>query len=113
MAHYLNLLAVAITLLLGLWSAWRPEPMAKAVGFSLHGRRGRAEFRVAFGGLFVGLAGYALYLQNHQVFAAMGAMWLGAAAVRILALGLDRPPFNVSYLAVFLFELAMGAALIY
>jgi len=113
MAHYLNLLGVAITLLLGLWSLWRPEPMAKAVGFSLHGRRGRAEFRIGFGGFFIGLAGYALYAQNGGVFVAVGAMWLGAAAVRVLALLLDRPPFNVSYLAVLLFELAMGAMLIY
>jgi len=113
MAHYLNLLGAAITLLLGFWSVWRPEPMAKALGFSLHGRRGRAEFRIGFGGCFLGLAGFALYVQNSNVFTAIGAMWFGAAAIRLLALLLDRPPFNISYLAVLLFELAIGAALIY
>lgn len=113
MAHTLNLLGAAITLLLGLWAIWHPERVAKTVGASLHGRRGRAEFRIAFGGLFVGLAGYALYLRDENVFMAMGAMWLGAAAVRLLALIVDRPEFNVSYLAVLMFEIAMGAALIY
>jgi hypothetical protein len=113
MAQYLNLLGAAITLVLGFWSIWRPERVAKAVGFSLHGRRGRAEFRIGFGGFFLGLAGYALYVRNDAVFLAMGAMWLGAAAIRVLAMFLDRPEFNVSYLGVFLFELAMGAALIY
>ena len=113
MAHDLNLLGAAITLLLGLWSFWRPERVAKMVGFSLHGRAGRAEFRVAFGGLFLGLAGYALYLRNDPVFTAMGAMWLGAAVIRIVAMALDRPPFNAGFVAVLLFETAMGAALIY
>jgi hypothetical protein len=113
MAYNLNLLGAAITLLLGLWSIWRPEPTAKAIGFSLHGRRGRAEFRIGFGGFFLGLAGYALYLRNDSVFMAMGAMWLGAAVIRVLALLIDRPPFNVSYLGVLLFESAMGAMLIY
>lgn len=113
MSHNLHLLGAAITLLLGLWSIWRPESMAKVLAFSLHGRSGRAEFRIGFGGCFVGLAGYALYLQNASVFAAIGAMWFGAAAIRLLALFIDRPPFNVSYLAVLLFELAMGWTLFY
>jgi len=112
MAHYLNLLGAAITLLLGLWSLWRPESMAKMLGFSLHGRGGRAEFRIGFGGCFVGLAGYALYMQNSAVFVAMGAMWIGAAAIRVLALFIDRPPFNAGYVAVLVFELAMGWLLI-
>ena len=112
MAHYLNLLGVAITLLFGLWSLLRPESAAKAVGFSLHGRRGRAEFRIGFGGFLLGLTGYALYLRNDLVFAALGAMWFGGAAIRVVALFADRPPFNASYLAVFLFELAMGWLLI-
>jgi hypothetical protein len=113
MPQYLNLLGAAITLVLGLWATWRPEPVAKAIGFSLHGRRGRAEFRIGFGGFFLGLAGYAIYLRNESVFMAMGAMWLGAASIRVLALLVDRPPFNVSYVGVLLFELAMGFLLIY
>jgi len=113
MAHNLNLLGAAITLLLGLWSLGRPDAMAKLLGFSLHGRGGRAEFRIGFGGCFIGLAGYALYLRDDNVFAAIGAMWFGAAAIRVLALFLDRPPFNAGYLAVLVFELAMGWILIY
>jgi hypothetical protein len=113
MAHILNLLGVAITLLIGLWGIVRPESMAKTMGFSLHGRRGRAEFRIGFGGVLLGLTGYALYLRADLVFAAIGAIWFGAAATRVLALFLDRPPFNASYVAVFLFELAMGWILIY
>ena len=108
MANILHLLATTITLLIGLWSIAQPESMAKTMGFSLHGRRGRAEFRIGLGGCFVGLTAYALYLRSADVFAAIAALWLGAAAVRVLALALDRPPFNVSYVVVLLFELAMG-----
>jgi hypothetical protein len=113
MAHILNLLGASITLLLGLWSVLRPESMARTLGFSLHGRRGRAEFRIGLGGCFVGLAAFSLYLQNTSVFMAIAAMWFGAAAIRVLALFVDRPQFNVSYVAVWLFELAMGWILIY
>ena len=108
MANILHLVGAAITLLIGLWGVARPESLAKTMGLSPHGRRGRAEFRIGFGGCFVGLTGYALYLRNAEVFAAVAAVWIGAAAVRVLALFLDRPPFNVSYVAVLLFELAMG-----
>lgn len=108
----LNLAGAAITLAFGLWSLMQPEQVAKSVRFSLNGPRGRAEFRIGFGGFFIGLAGYALYLRNDLVFDAMGAMWLAAAASRLLAWLVDRPTFNANYLAILVFEAAMGVALL-
>lgn len=74
--------------------------------------RGVAEFRVVNGGYFIGLAGFALLVNQPLVYAALGIGWLGAAVGRIISFILDRPPLEPIYIALLLFEIAMGIMLL-
>ena len=108
-AHYL---ASAITVLFGLWCLLRPRRVASAVSFELRGARGRAEFRIGFGGFMIGIAAYALWAGEPLAFKALGAMWLGGAVARVLVWFADQPVLERSYLGVFVFELTQAALLL-
>lgn len=108
-AHYL---AAAVTLLFGLWALLRPRRVAAAVSFELRGARGRAEFRIGFGGFMIGIAAYVLWLGQPIAFKALGAMWLGGAVSRVLVWFADQPVIERSYLVVFVFELTQATLLL-
>lgn len=112
LSSILNNFGAVATLLFGVACLIWPAPIAKAVCFELKGARGRAEFRIGFGGFFAGLVGYALWAQNRAVFAALGFMWLGAAITRLAVLPVDKPAFNRNYLIVLIYELTHAALLL-
>jgi hypothetical protein len=73
--------------------------------------RSKAEFRVAYGAIG-SFGAWALVVGNAEVFKAVGVFWLGAAAVRLLALALDRPRIDWTYRAFLVLEVAAGLAAI-
>lgn len=106
-------LAAVITLLLGLLALWRPRGMAHSLGMELRGLRGRAEFRIGFGGFMIGGAGYVLWAQHPVAFSVLGFLWLGGALARILAWMIDQPVLERAYLKLFLLELTMATLLLW
>ena len=106
-------LAAITSLLFGLLALLRPRRIANAVSFELRGARGRAELRIGFGGFMIGLSAFVLWSQHPVAFAALGCLWLGGAASRILVWVIDQPVLDRSYLLIFLYELAHAALLLW
>lgn len=109
----LNNLGAITSLLFGLWALMRPRRVAGAVWCELRGSRGRAEFRIHFGGLMIGISSFVLWAQQPVIFKALGFLWLGAAVARILVWLADQPTLDRTYLGFFLFELVQAALLIW
>ena len=106
-------LAAASSLLFGLFSLWRPRRLAHLLWFDLRGARGRAELRVGFGGFMIGLSAFVLWSQEPLAFMALGFLWLGGAASRILVWPIDQPLVDRSYLLFFIYEFAHAALLLW
>jgi Flp pilus assembly pilin Flp len=71
--------------------------------------RSKAEFRIAYGAI-AAFGAYALAAGDSEVFKAVGTFWLGAAAVRLLAVALDWPRIDWTYSAFFVLEVAAALA---
>jgi len=86
-----------------------PQRIGPAIDTVLGSGRSKAEFRVAYGA--IGAFGvFALAAGDPEVFKAVGAFWLGAAVVRLLSIGLDRPRLTWTFWAFFVLEIAAGLA---
>src|SRR3954447_16705422 len=72
--------------------------------------RGVAETRAGLGGTFVALGGWALVRGSPDSYTAVGVTWLGAAAVRLAAIHVDRPRTDFSYWAYLVAEMGFGMA---
>lgn len=77
-----------LTALFGAYAFAQPEPTAKATGFDLMGKAGRAELRTAFGGFFLGL-GIAAILIGDDGYTMLGVTYLITFAVRLATLAID------------------------
>jgi uncharacterized protein DUF4345 len=86
-----------------------PERIALALDTAFTSSRGRAEFRVVYATL-AAVGVWALAAGDREVFIAVGLLWLGAAAVRVLSLALDRPRPDWTYWAYLGLEVGLGLA---
>jgi hypothetical protein len=102
-------LSSAILAASGLAGILIPDQIAPVLDTTFASSRGRAEFRIVYGAL-AALGGWALAVADHEVFVAVGVFWLGAAAVRLLALALDRPRTGSTYWAFLALEVVLGLA---
>ena len=109
--NILHLIGTIALLAYGLTSIVAPKHIAPFIAHEIPTPRGVAEFRI-LGGFFSALSAFALYAQNPQVFMALGVAWLGAAAMRLVALLLDRPKFDAAYISFFVSEILLGIFLI-
>ena len=75
-------IGASISLLLGLMGVVSPSAVEKFVSIQAVGELGVSEIRATYGGFFLGVSIYALFIQETQVFIALGFAWLGAALVR-------------------------------
>jgi hypothetical protein len=89
----LALLGAVLTICLGLFGALSPRRAAAFVGLSPMGGLGLSEVRATYGGLFVAMGGTCLYLQDQNAYFVAGAAWVGAAALRIPSLFIDKGSF--------------------
>jgi hypothetical protein len=108
----LHFIAVFATLGAGVYGLLQPKRLGEFVHLPPSDARGTAEFRIGFGGVFIGLALVALLTLQPIVFDALAGAWLGAAISRAVAYVVDRPPLDQVYIALFVFELLMGIFLI-
>jgi hypothetical protein len=88
-----------------------PRFVAHTLEHVLTSGRGISEFRILHGGFFLGLALFALYINNPLVYQALGWAWIGAAMIRIFAYLPDRPTRNISLIS-FLAEMMLGIFLL-
>jgi hypothetical protein len=86
-----------------------PDRVAAALDSSVTSARGRAELRITYA-CFAALGIFALAAGDTLVFKATGALWLGAAVVRVLSLALDRPRPDRTYWALLALEVSLGLA---
>ncbi|MDP9118076.1 MAG: hypothetical protein M3O28_12610 [Actinomycetota bacterium] len=87
-----------------------PQDFLKALDLAATSPRGIAETRLGLGGTFAGLGGWALLSGAPAAHRAVGMTWLGAAAVRMASVKIDRPRTDWTYWAYLTGELGLGSA---
>ena len=86
----LAMIGALLTITLGLLGALAPRRVSKVVGIEPIGGLGVSEVRATYGGLFIAMGGTCLMVNSSQVYFVAAAAWLGAAAMRIPSLIVDR-----------------------
>jgi hypothetical protein len=85
-----------------------PGQVASALELSPISDRGVTEVRAGLGGTYAALGGWALVSRDPTAQAAVGVTWLGAAAVRLASLVVDRPRTNLAFWAYLAAEIGFG-----
>lgn len=98
----------AALMLSGLSAVVTPTEVASALELNAISARGVAETRAGLGGTFVALGGWALLSRDPTAQKAVGVTWLGAAAIRVAALALDRPRTDRAFWAYLAAEIGFG-----
>ena len=106
--HWIGTLSL---LAYGLASAIKPRWIADMLENGLSSGRGISEFRVAHGG-WMGLALFALYVNDPLVYQLLGWGWIGAALIRVVSYLPDRPKVTADYLAFLAVEIILGIFLL-
>lgn len=101
----------AITLGLGALGLLSPERAARLVGLKPEGRRGLAELRATFGGLFAAMGLWVLVTQAPAAKLLLGVGWLGAAVGRAVSVVVDRS-VSLRNLAALAIEAILAAFLL-
>jgi hypothetical protein len=97
-------------LLSGLAGVVIPQRVAQALELTIDSPRGNAEVRAGLGGTYAGLGAWALTTASPDAEAAVGAVWLGAAGVRLASLRADRPRTPWPFWAYLGAEIVLGTA---
>jgi hypothetical protein len=94
----------------GLAGVVMPKSVAAALELPATTARGIAETRAGLGGTYAAVGGWALVSRDPTAQAAVGVIWLGAAAARVGSLVLDRPRTDSAFWAYLAVEVGLGAA---
>jgi len=86
-----------------------PRSVGLALDLSASSGRGVSETRAGLGGTFAALGGWALFSGDPTAQTAVGVTWLGAAAVRLVSLRLDRPRTDWAFWSYLAAEIGFGA----
>jgi hypothetical protein len=100
----------AALMLSGLSGVLTPAKVATALDLSPGSSRGVAETRAGLGGTYAALGGWALVSRDPTAQKAVGVTWLGAAAVRLASLVVDRPRTDFAFWSYLAAEIGFGAA---
>jgi hypothetical protein len=99
----------AALMLSGVSGVVAPNRVATALHLTAESNRGITETRAGLGGTYAALGGWALVSRDPAAQAAVGVAWLGAAAVRLASLRVDRPETDASFWAYLAAEIVFGA----
>jgi hypothetical protein len=99
----------AALMLSGMAGVFTPRSVASALELDPLSDRGVAETRAGLGGTYAALGGWALLSREPAAQAAVGVTWLGAAAVRLASLVVDRPRTDWTYWGYLAAEVGLGA----
>jgi hypothetical protein len=105
----LGRLSSAALMLSGIAGVVSPKSVATALELTPTSARGIAETRAGLGGTYAALGGWALVSRDPTAQAAVGVTWLGAAAVRVASLVVDRPRTDSTFWAYLAAEIGLGA----
>lgn len=97
-------------MLSGVSGVLAPGRVTAALDLSATSDRGVAETRAGLGGTYAALGGWAFFTRDPAAHVAVGVTWLGAGAVRVGALVLDRPRTDWTFWSYLLAEFGFGAA---
>lgn len=100
----------AALMLSGVAAVVNPQGVAEALHLTAGDGRGVIETRAGLGGTYAALGGWALVSREPAADVAVGVTWLGAAAVRVATLRVDRPAVTASYWVYLGLEVACGTA---
>ena len=100
----------AALMLSGFAGVLAPKRVGSALDLSALSNRGVAETRAGLGGTYAALGGWALLSRKPAAQTAVGVTWLGAAAVRLASLALDRPRTDWAFWGYLAAEVGFGAA---
>ena len=98
----------AALMLSGVAGVVMPERVATTLQLTPRSARGLAETRAGLGGTYAALGGFAFLSRRRTVHAAVGAVWLGAAAARVLSLAIDRPQTDSAFWTYLAAEVGFG-----
>jgi hypothetical protein len=98
----------AALMLSGVAAVVTPKRVASALDLTPASSRGIAETRAGLGGTYAALGGWALVSRDPRARAAVGVTWLGAAAVRLVSLAVDRPRTDVAFWSYLAAEIGFG-----
>ena len=87
-----------------------PSDVGAALRLAATSGRARAEVRAGLGGTYTALGAWALANRSAAACSAVGFTWLGAGAVRIASLALDRPRTDRAFWLYLMAELGLGTA---
>jgi hypothetical protein len=96
-------------MLSGIAGVLTPNSVASALDLTPGSSRGIAETRAGLGGTYAALGGWALVSRDRAAQRAVGVAWLGAAAVRMASLVVDRPRTDFAFWAYLAAEVGFGA----
>lgn len=99
----------AALMLSGIAGVLTPSSVASALDLTPGSSRGIAETRAGLGGTYAALGGWALVSRDRAAQTAVGVTWLGAAAVRMASLVVDRPRTDFAFWAYLAAEVGFGA----
>lgn len=99
----------AALMLSGIAGVFTPRSVASALELDPVSDRGVAETRAGLGGTYAALGAWALLSREPAAQTAVGVTWLGAAAVRIASLVVDRPRTDWTYWGYLAAEIGLGA----
>jgi hypothetical protein len=102
----------AALMLSGISGVLTPRRVTSALDLFPVSDRGVAETRAGLGGAYAALGGWALLSRDPAAHAAVGVTWLGAAAVRVASLVIDRPRTDWTLWSYLAAEIGFGATAI-
>jgi hypothetical protein len=100
----------AALMLSGIAGVLTPESVAAALELTPNSPRGIAETRAGLGGTYAALGAWALVSRSSSARTAVGVAWLGAAAVRVSSLVVDKPRTDLTFWAYLAAEVGCGVA---
>jgi hypothetical protein len=100
----------AALMMSGISGVLAPRQFVSALDLSVLSDRGVTETRAGLGGTYAALGGWALLSRDPAAQVAVGVTWLGAAAVRLGSLIVDRPRTDPAFWAYLAAEIGFGTA---
>lgn len=110
----LEILKIAVgiaTILTGLVSLIWPLRVRGFTGLDVNGGRGVTEIRSILGGVFVGLGGAVIILNEPAAYTTLGITYLVIAAVRTISMFIDKSVERSNVISV-ITEVIMGVILV-
>ena len=100
----LKIIMAIASIVFGVITLLQPQRVAELASLGIEGTRGKAEVRINWGGLFIGLGAGAIILQSPEAYQLFGIGYAGLAIMRVLEIAIDRSIVDRGYIVTLVFE---------